>query len=149
MNITWVVDKPSGYEKGAYLTLDLGGTNVRVCWIVLSGERGGSHVTQSQYKLAEELKIGNAEGLWDHIADALANFIEDQKLGDNHEHPIPLRFTFSYPTTQDYIDHGVLQTWTKGFDIKGVEGCDVASQLREALAKRVKPEPPLQSRRLS
>jgi hexokinase len=31
----------------------------------------------------------------------------------------------------------VLQTWTKGFDIKGVEGHDVADQLRQALHKRV------------
>jgi hexokinase len=89
------------------------------------------------------LKTGNAEDLWDHVADALVNFIEDHKLGGDHDHPIPLGFTFSYPTTQNYIDHGVLQTWTKGFDIKGVEGCDVTSQLHEALEKRVKPESPL------
>jgi hexokinase len=143
MNLTWVLGLPSGYEKGAFLTLDLGGTNVRICWIVLSGERGGSQVTQSQYKLQDELKTGNAEELWDHMADALLNFIQDHNLGGDHDNQLPLSFTFSYPTTQDYIDHGVLQTWTKGFDIKGVEGCDVAAQLREALSKRVKRQSPL------
>ncbi|KAL9101603.1 MAG: hypothetical protein Q9187_009223, partial [Circinaria calcarea] len=36
----------------------------------------------------------------------------------------------------DYIDHGVLQRWTKGFDIEGVEGHDVVPPFEEALAKR-------------
>lgn len=46
---------------------------------------------------------------------------------------IPLGFTFSYPARQECIDHAVLQTWTKGFDIKGVEGKDAAQQLREKI----------------
>lgn len=53
---------------------------------------------------------------------------------------IPLGFTFSYPAVQDRIDHGVLTTWTKGFDIKGVENEDVVKQLEDALAKRVSTE---------
>ena len=52
---------------------------------------------------------------------------------------MPLGFTFSYPATQDRIDHAVLQTWTKGFDIKGVEGQDAAKQLREKLQERKLP----------
>ena len=46
-------------------------------------------------------------------------------------------FTFSYPAMQDRIDHGALTTWTKGFDIQGVEGQDVVAQLGEAMEKRV------------
>jgi len=46
---------------------------------------------------------------------------------------MPLGFTFSYPARQERIDHAVLQTWTKGFDIKGVEGEDVAQHLRDKI----------------
>ena len=138
MNLTWVLGLPSGHEKGEFLTLDLGGTNLRVCWIALPGERGASEITQSKYQLPQELKTGNAEQLWDYVANSLQKFIGEHNLGGDRDKPIPLGFTFSYPTTQDYIDHGILQTWTKGFDIKGVEGCDVAAQLREVLAKRVR-----------
>ena len=49
-----------------------------------------------------------------------------------------LGFTFSYPATQDYIDHGVLQRWTKGFDIDGVEGHNVVPMFEAAIAKRVR-----------
>lgn len=50
---------------------------------------------------------------------------------------LPLGFTFSYPLEQHYIDHGKLKTWTKGFDIKGVEGEDIAEQFRKSLEARV------------
>lgn len=50
---------------------------------------------------------------------------------------LPLGFTFSYPVQQDRVDRGTLVTWTKGFDIKGVEGEDVVLQLGQALDKRV------------
>jgi hexokinase len=147
MNVTWVLGLPTSQEKGAFLTLDLGGTNLRVCWIILSGQRGDSEITQSRYKLPPELKTGNAEELWDFVTDSLQRFTQERHLGGDDNNPLPLGFTFSYPATQDYIDHGVLQTWTKGFDIKGVEGCDVASQLRDALTKRVRRESPTKARK--
>lgn len=46
-------------------------------------------------------------------------------------------FTFSYPVEQEAIDRGTLVTWTKGFDIAGVEGQDVVLQLGEAIRKQV------------
>lgn len=63
----------------------------------------------------------------------------DELRKGHEDEVVPLGFTFSYPTLQDSIDHGVLQTWTKGFDIKGVEGHDIAEQLRDALEKRKLP----------
>ena len=37
MNLAWT-SLPNGTEKGAILTIDLGGTNLRVCKVVLHGE---------------------------------------------------------------------------------------------------------------
>ncbi|KAK3112622.1 hypothetical protein LTR53_010913 [Teratosphaeriaceae sp. CCFEE 6253] len=139
MNVTWVVGFPAGTERGSFLTIDLGGTNLRVCWITLRAQEGETEVNQHSYRLPKELKTGSAEALWSFIADSLAEFIRSQKLEATEDDPLPLGFTFSYPALQDYIDHGKLQTWTKGFDIDGVEGEDVASQLREAMEKRALP----------
>lgn len=136
MNPTWVMDYPTGDEQGTFLALDMGGTNLRVCEILLPEEQGEFDIIQSKYKMPEELKTGNADELWEYIADCLQQFIEyhheDEKLDT-----MPLGFTFSYPATQDYIDHGVLQRWTKGFDVDGVEGHDVVPQFEAALKKRV------------
>ncbi|KAF4555405.1 Hexokinase-like protein 1 [Elsinoe fawcettii] len=124
MNETWVHGFPSGKEKGSFLTIDLGGTNIRICWITLTGERGGHKIEQSSYQLPEDIKTGTADKLWTFIADSLETFIKDQKLEASKDKPLPLSFTFSYPLTQTSIDHGKLQTWTKGWDVQGVEGED-------------------------
>lgn len=135
MYVTWVLGFPSGHERGDFLTVDLGGTNLRVCWICLSEKKGHTKVNQEQYSLPGDLKTGEAEDLWAFLAKSMQTFIQDKQLPGTQEDPIRLGFTFSYPAIQHCIDSGILQTWTKGFDIKGVEGEDVASQLRTAIEK--------------
>lgn len=136
MNPTWVMGFPTGDETGTFLALDMGGTNLRVCEITLPEEKGEFDIIQSKYRMPEELKTGTADELWEYVADCIQQFIEyhheEEELAT-----LPLGFTFSYPATQDYIDHGVLQRWTKGFDIDGVEGHDVVPQFEAALKKRV------------
>jgi hexokinase len=138
MNPTWVMSFPTGYEEGTFLALDMGGTNLRVCEITLPEEKGEFDIIQSKYRMPEELKTGTSEELWEYVADCVQQFIEYHHEDD--EEPlgqVPLGFTFSYPATQHYIDHGILQRWTKGFDIAGVEGEDVVPQFEAALKKRV------------
>ncbi|CAN9347559.1 unnamed protein product [Alternaria alternata] len=147
MNITWVHNLPTGKERGTIMTLDLGGTNLRLCKVDLYGDEGRKQgdgkygMEQEQYKLPEELKKGESDALWNFIAEKVEAFFKDHKLDQQYstQKPMPLGFTFSYPATQDGIDHAVLQTWTKGFDIKGVEGQDAAKQLREKLQERKLP----------
>ncbi|KAG9774112.1 hexokinase, partial [Aureobasidium melanogenum] len=135
MNPTWVMAFPDGDEQGTFLALDMGGTNLRVCEITLTEEKGEFDIIQSKYRMPEELKTGTADELWEYIADCLQQFIEFHHEEENLP-DLPLGFTFSYPATQHYIDHGILQRWTKGFDISGVEGEDVVPQFQAALKAR-------------
>lgn len=132
---------PDGHETGTYLALDMGGTNLRVCEIILLEEKGEFDIIQSKYKMPDELKTGDSEELWEYIADCIQQFIEYHHEIEDLEKldMIPLGFTFSFPATQEYIDNGVLQRWTKGFDISGVEGKDVAPLFEAALIKRKLP----------
>lgn len=145
MNLSWAFGLPHGKEKGTFLALDLGGTNLRVCKITLYGDEpkdGAKHsLEQEKYKLPPEIKKSSADDLWNHVADVLQNFMSDHGLDQEYtkDNPMPLGFTFSYPATQHRIDHGVLQRWTKGFDISGVEGEDVAAQLRTKMEERKLP----------
>lgn len=139
MNLTWVQALPTGHERGTFLTLDLGGTNLRVCKITLLPEQGEHEVEQESYRLPDEMKSGTAEELWKYVADSLQQFVSQthfDSIKSRDEEKILMGFTFSYPATQGSIGHGVLQTWTKGFDIDGVEGHDVVAQLREAMERR-------------
>ncbi|MCJ1363356.1 hexokinase A [Acarospora aff. strigata] len=131
----FVKELEKGHETGTYLALDMGGTNLRVCEITLPEEKGEFDITQSKYRMPEELKTGKSDELWEYIADCLQQFLDYHHEGEKVD-DMPLGFTFSYPATQDYVDHGVLQRWTKGFDIDGVEGHDVVPLFEDALAKR-------------
>ena len=136
MNVTWCMGFPTGSETGTYLALDMGGTNLRVCEIQLPEEKGEFDIIQSKYRMPEELKSGKAEELWEYVADCLKQFIDYHHEGERMGR-LPLGFTFSYPCTQEYIDNGILQRWTKGFDIDGVEGKDVVPPFEKALEERV------------
>jgi hexokinase len=128
---------PTGHETGTFLALDMGGTNLRVCEIVLVEKKSEFDILQSKYRIPEDLKTGNRDELWEYIVDCLQQFIESH-YGDKKREKLYLGFTFSYPATQDYIDHGVLQRWTKGFDVAGIEGENVVPMFEAALARKVR-----------
>ena len=139
MNPTWVMSYPTGYETGTYLALDMGGTNLRVCQVTLTEQKSEFDIIQSKYRMPEELKTGDADELWEYIADCLVQFIETHHGDTSKLEKLPLGFTFSYPATQNYIDAGILQRWTKGFDIAGVEGQNVVPMFEAALKRRGAP----------
>ncbi|OTA69669.1 hexokinase [Hypoxylon sp. EC38] len=138
MNVTWVLGLPSGHETGEYVTIDLGGTNLRVCLVTLKGQQEEIDIKQRVCRLPPTIKTGDAETLWNFVVGSLDEFLKTHRLTANREDRSLRdgRLCFSYPASQDYIHHGKLKTWTKGFDIDGVEGENAASQLRDALAKR-------------
>jgi hexokinase len=84
---TWVFGFPSGNEKGQYLTIDLGGTNLRVCWITLKGEDHNTEVLQDTYKLPKSIKTGTADELWGLIADSLGDFLVKHDLKGADDEP--------------------------------------------------------------
>lgn len=137
---TFVFGWPSGQEKGDYLALDLGGTNLRVCLVNVQGD-GKFEITQTKYRLTEEQKHDDGQKLFDFCAECIKTFIESNFTNDGGElslkegELLPLGFTFSYPCTQNKIDHGELIRWTKGFGATNTEGRDVAEMFRKSLEK--------------
>ncbi|ODQ82769.1 hypothetical protein BABINDRAFT_30688 [Babjeviella inositovora NRRL Y-12698] len=136
MNPGWVLDFPTGKETGDYLAIDLGGTNLRVVLVKLGGNRDFDS-TQSKYALPDNIRTASADELWNFIADCLKKFVDEEfPHGVEDGKLLPLGFTFSYPATQHAINVGILQRWTKGFDIANVEGHDVVPMLQAAIEKR-------------
>ncbi|KAF9238084.1 hexokinase [Melanogaster broomeanus] len=133
---TFVFGWPSGEEKGDFLALDLGGTNLRVCLVTLQGS-GKFEITQTKYRLTEEQKQEDGQKLFDFCAECLKTFVESN-VGDG---PGMLKVGtdvasgFSYPCSQERIDHGELIRWTKGFGATNTEGRDVAEMFKQSLAK--------------
>ncbi|KAF8177674.1 hexokinase [Pholiota molesta] len=139
MIATFVFGWPTGQEKGDYLAVDLGGTNLRVCLVTIQGE-GKFEITQTKYRLTEDQKQDDGQKLFDFCAECLQTFINTSLALEGSDYlkkgeKIPLGFTFSYPCSQERIDHGELIRWTKGFGAANTEGRDVAEMFRHSIEK--------------
>ncbi len=131
------VGLPTGNEKGEFLALDFGGTNVRVLRIKLEGE-GRYEVTK---RVGEPLVL---EGKYDYIGkdstvDQMFGFLArliDEAIDGDHSTRFYLGHTFSFPSSQDDLNNARLIIWTKEFATPGVEGEVVNDLLLTALKKR-------------
>ena len=128
---------PTGAERGDYLALDFGGTNVRVLLYRLEGN--GKYEMLSH--VAKPLKV---DGVYDFIGaeatggqmfDFIAALV-DEAVGGDHETPYLLGHTFSFPSAQTNINDARLIIWTKEFAARGVEGEVVNDLLRAALVRQ-------------
>lgn len=125
------IDKPSGEEKGRWISLDLGGTHLRIVQLELKGK--GKIIKLHERKIVLGKKYRTGKELFDFIARFIKDFIEEEL---NAQDVWELGFTFSFPIEQLDIASGILVRWTKGFSLKGVVGKDVVQLLHEALIRQ-------------
>ncbi|KAF2666447.1 hypothetical protein BT63DRAFT_458804 [Microthyrium microscopicum] len=141
---TYVTAVPNGTEKGLYMAVDLGGTNFRVCSILLHGDTTFT-LNSSKIKIPQTLmKAQTAKELFAFLAKQIEAFlkehhgehyechIEKKQKGEqaSEEEIFNMGFTFSFPVRQVGINKGYLIRWTKGFDIADAIGKDVCGLLQ-------------------
>lgn len=130
------VGLPSGAEKGEYLALDFGGTNVRVLKIRLDGQGKFSILK----KVAKPLTVPGvydfvgAEAVAEDLFDFIAGLI-DEAIDEDHDKTYLLGHTFSFPSEQTNLYNAKLIVWTKEFATKGVIGKVVNDLLKDALQR--------------
>ncbi|XP_051883561.1 hexokinase HKDC1-like isoform X2 [Pristis pectinata] len=130
---TFIQKFPDGTERGKFLALDLGGTNLRVLLLVLQRRpRRSTQVYQKSYRIPMEIMQGTGEELFDYIAECIVEFLDYMGMKCAQ---LPLGFTFSFPCVQHQLDQGFLVNWTKGFKATDVEGNDVVTLLKEAIKR--------------
>lgn len=128
---------PTGQEVGCFYALDLGGTNFRVLRARFGGDKGLLNQDSTTYAIPEHLMLGENDDLFDFIAGKLGDFIAlEQELHQDKHRKRELGFAFSFPVQQHSISSGTLIKWSKGFKVKGTEGRDVVTVLREAIKRK-------------
>lgn len=150
---SYITTVPDGSEKGTYLAVDLGGTNIRVCSVRLNGD-STVKMTHSKVVVPRELMVTESKTeLFEFIAEQIEQFlrkhhqdhysrhIEKRQTGSveepyREEEFFDLGFTFSFPVVQTAINRGTLLRWTKGFDIHSVVNEDVCKLLQDAVDAR-------------
>ncbi|KAE9418478.1 hypothetical protein Angca_005099, partial [Angiostrongylus cantonensis] len=93
---SFVPELPDGTERGKFVAMDLGGTNLRV--MIMEIEPGEEMRTkQFNTRISNAAMHGTGEQLFDYIAKALADFLIEKELANDN---LPVGFTFSYPCDQ-------------------------------------------------
>ena len=138
--------------QGLYLAVDLGGTNFRVCSVMLNGDTT-FNLTYNKVAIPKELMVAKtAPELFSFLAKQIENFLREHHAEHFESHlrrrstvshpegyrdePIfRLGFTFSFPVQQLGINKGNLIRWTKGFNIQDAVGKDVCALLQVEIDK--------------
>ncbi|MCJ1417280.1 hypothetical protein MMC32_003622 [Xylographa parallela] len=159
---------PTGHETGEFLTIDLGGTNLRIAFVTLLGSSPvaqvrrpegpinklahdyGNHLDTENVRksygkswpIDEHLKVEKAEDLFAWVGDCLAEVVEARFIHSTPEQvpsEIPLGITFSFPMMQSIITEATLMPMGKGFTI--TSNPDLGGLVLEGYARYHKPRP--------
>ncbi|KAG0348135.1 glucokinase [Podila humilis] len=132
---TYVMGRLNGSETGSFVTLDIGGTFLRIVHVELLGQ-GTLNTRQQKYRIDNALKTSKATQLFDFTAASVISFLEEHRIIITESSELELGFTFSYPVLQKSINSGTLIQWTKGFQAEGLVGQDPAAFLQKAFVER-------------
>jgi hexokinase len=141
---------PAGNERGEYYAIDLGGTNLRVLWILL-GEQPGAVDDRDvrEWPIPKDCFDTDNGTLMPWIADKTLQVMADHGVhvppangtqttaeGAPDLAPPTVGFCFSFACKQKALNHGELLLWTKNFRGRGLIGQDVVAALAQAFAAR-------------
>ncbi|MHB8064355.1 MAG: hexokinase family protein [Ruminiclostridium sp.] len=135
------VGKPTGKEKGTFMTLDMGGTNLRCTKFKIDDGNIEKLIEKKEKLISKEKNYDltksstTAKQLFSFMADCMASIIEQDES-------LYLGNTFSFPCRQVGINEAYLIYWTKEITTSGVEGQNINRLLSEALKEKdIKIEP--------
>jgi len=131
---SYVTMLPTGNESGLHFVVDFGAPGFRL--LVTDFQR----VTEEgHYKGTEAEKIKNGDqDLFDYIAESMWDFINQRQplvKRIKKEKELKCTFIFGFPVKQENLKSGKLVKWTKGFNIEGVQGCDIKELLESSIKK--------------
>ena len=135
------IGKPTGKEKGTFMTIDMGGTNLR-CTKFSIEDGHFKNLGEIKAKLINKEKNYDltkadttAEQLFGFMAESIKSLVDG-------EEKLYLGNTFSFPCKQLGINEAYLIHWTKEIATSGVEGSNINKLLGDALtAKNINVEP--------
>ncbi|MGQ0645865.1 MAG: hypothetical protein ACT4O3_10315, partial [Elusimicrobiota bacterium] len=138
--------QPNGREQGKFITVDFGGTNLRVHLVELDGQGGHTKIASSEYKFTKK-EIAYAKGenrdqaLFDRIAGQIQALVEqDRARTGRADETYAVGFIFSYPADLTDIRTATIRedaVGVKGFTaFRDVVGRNIVDLLGEALKLR-------------
>ncbi|KAI9317950.1 hypothetical protein BX666DRAFT_1567192 [Dichotomocladium elegans] len=129
---SYVTRMPTGEERGTFLSLDLGGSNLRVSAVNLLGH-GQVTVSEVKRTITDVERTSTVTHFFDWIAEAV------EELIGKHTHrkePLAMGICWSFPLDQTSIDSGTILRMGKGFTLDGIEGKNLRTLFHEAFNRK-------------
>ena len=130
------ISNATGQEMGQYITIDFGGTNIRIQIVELLGSG------KTRIKAQRLFPLKDPDGAYDYTspltsAAELFDFIAAQigELAETNRAYL-LGHTFSFPCQQLSANRAILINWTKEIKTAGMEGQEITSLLEAALIRK-------------
>ncbi|KAI9319005.1 hypothetical protein BX666DRAFT_2025351 [Dichotomocladium elegans] len=138
---SFVTKLPLGTEQGSFLSLDLGGTNLRISAVELKGN-GAVEVLEVKRCPDMTLKTGSGARFFDWIAEAVQELItvkarhlfSDAQVQGRET--LSLGVCWSFPIDQTNVDRGTILRMGKGFTLQDTEGKDLADMFHQAFERK-------------
>ncbi|CAM5159395.1 unnamed protein product [Natator depressus] len=131
---TFIRSTPDGTERGEFLVLELGDSDLRVLLVELSGDtRQTVTVKDRRFPVSDAIAQGPGEKLFAFMATCLCEFLDGLRLP---QRAFQLGFSFPFSCRQTRLDQSYLISWSKCFKCPGVEGRDVVELLQNAINKQ-------------
>lgn len=94
---SYVTRMPKGDETGTFLSLDLGGSNLRVSAVELLGQ-GQVQVAEVKRIVTDDLRTGAIDSFFDWMADAVHELLSQQHMTQiSSNDPLAMGVCWSFP----------------------------------------------------
>jgi len=136
---------PTGFERGTFLSLDVGGSTLRVAIVELTGRYTNSknkspmEITALQsWKINDEVKKMKGREFFDWMAERIEDTLSGQSEGKKTSgHPLSMGLSWSFPIEQTSTRTGTLLSMGKGFQAHtGLLGSDLSSLIETSCSSR-------------
>eukprot|EP01084_Bolivina_argentea_P034062 63011_1 len=125
---------PNGTEQGVFYAIDWGGSNVRFIRVKLQRNRK-PNIDFVKRKIPTRLRTcTDVIELFNFLAQEFKiHMIKHKEYESDKVFSVGL--TFSFPVQVPQLNQGILVSWSKGFNIDGVIGKDIAGLMNDAFAR--------------
>ncbi|KAI4609335.1 hypothetical protein J4E80_008584 [Alternaria sp. BMP 0032] len=133
---------PSGYEKGTYLALDVGGSTFRIALVELNGRRPDAKnmriAVMKSYKIDEKVRQRRGNDFFEWMAEKIQDALADPLLQNSTDtKSFPMGLAWSFPVEQTSSRSANLLAMGKGFRAtEGVLGQDLSELIMAPCRKR-------------
>ncbi|KAI9266688.1 hypothetical protein BDA99DRAFT_436145 [Phascolomyces articulosus] len=149
---SYVTRMPTGQEKGTFLALDLGGSNLRVSAVDLLGDGQVHVVTEIRRTVSDEQRIGSTTDFFDWMADSVKELLDNLSPHYHHQQQedivlvngkhnqkqqsVAMGVCWSFPLDQTGICDGKILRMGKGFTLDNIDGQDLANLFHDAFQRK-------------